>query len=135
MASESLAFIVEKKTSPSRDAVRDRLLRRYPKASWVAWDPTEVRGSTEGTAIAFGAPMREVLSLGKAKVILSLDRDFLSNEPGQLANAREFAATRAPRKTGVTTKDEHGHEASVPAVEICCDRSAAGMMISALETS
>lgn len=109
-ASEGLAFIVEKKTSPSRDAVRDRIRRKFPKATWVAWDPTEVRGLADGTAISFGAPMREVLSLSKAKVIVSLDRDFLSNEPGQLTNAREFAVTRQPKKTGGKVKDAHGHD-------------------------
>ncbi len=109
-ASEGLAFIVDKKTSPSRDAMRDRIMRKYPKASWVAWDPTEVRGQIDGTATTFGAPMREVLSLRKAKVIVSLDRDFLSNDPGQLANAREFAATRQPTKTGKMVRDSHGHD-------------------------
>jgi molybdopterin-containing oxidoreductase family iron-sulfur binding subunit len=109
-ASEGLAFIVDKKTSPSRDAVRDRILRKYPKASWVAWDPTETRGQIDGTTTTFGAPMREVLSLRKAKVIVSLDRDFLGNDPGQLTNAREFAATRLPTKTGKMVRDSHGHD-------------------------
>jgi molybdopterin-containing oxidoreductase family iron-sulfur binding subunit len=105
-----LAFVVEKKTSPSRDAVRDRILRRYPKAAWVAWDPTEVRGQIDGTTASFGAPMREVLNLRRAKVIVSLDRDFVTNEPGQLTNAREFAATRIPTKTGKKVRDDHGHD-------------------------
>ncbi len=97
---EGLAFIVEKKTSLSRSAQRERLLKKFPKAAWVSWDPVQARGPIDGSAISFGTPMRELLSLSKAKVILSLDRDFLSNEPGQLVNAREFAATRLPKRTG-----------------------------------
>ena len=63
---EGLAFLVDKKTSPTRDSVRDALLAAFPKARWVAWNPAETRGEIEGTRIAFGAPMRVQLSLDKA---------------------------------------------------------------------
>ena len=94
---EGLAFIVDKKTSPTRDAVKARLLQRWPKATWVSYDPVEAPAIAAGSAAAFGEPMRELLSLDKAKVIVSLDRDFVdarSGEPGGLVQARGFAATR-----------------------------------------
>ncbi|MFN0132630.1 MAG: TAT-variant-translocated molybdopterin oxidoreductase [Phycisphaerales bacterium] len=97
---DGLAFIVEKKTSPTRDMLRERLRTRFPKAMWVPYSPASSDAAAAGSTIAFGAPMRELLTLTeagkvKAKVIVSLDRDFLdAPEAGQLRNAREFAATR-----------------------------------------
>jgi len=105
-----LAFVVDKKTSPSRDAMRDRVLRRFKNATFVSWDAVEARGHADGTAIAMGAPMRETLRLSKARVIVSLDRDFLTGEAGSLVNAREFAATRIPKKTGAKVKGVDGHD-------------------------
>jgi molybdopterin-containing oxidoreductase family iron-sulfur binding subunit len=95
-----LAFLVEKKSSPSRDYVRDRLMQRFPKAMWVPYDATEGDGPVAGATAALGAPVREQLSLFgggqvKAKVIVSLDRDFLGQcDPNNLVHQREWAATR-----------------------------------------
>jgi MoCo/4Fe-4S cofactor protein with predicted Tat translocation signal len=95
---DGLAFLVDKKTSPSRDAARDAILKRWPSATWVAYNAVENESAILGTKIALGAPMREIYSLDKASVIFSLDRDFVcgsgEQEPGALANARGFAATR-----------------------------------------
>jgi MoCo/4Fe-4S cofactor protein with predicted Tat translocation signal len=97
---EGLAFLVEKKTSPSRDAVRDRVMGRFPKAKWIAYDATDSGSAAEGATMALGAPVREQLSLAeggqiKAKVIVSLDRDFLDQtDPNNLVHQREWAATR-----------------------------------------
>jgi len=93
-----LAFIADKKTSPTRDAMRDAVMARWPSATWVAWNPAESRGATDGSAIAFGSPKRVHLDLSKARCVLSLDSDFTNEGPDALVNARNFAATR--RVTG-----------------------------------
>ena len=104
---KGLAIIVDKKSSPTRDAVKADLRKKLPEATWIAWDSGANFSAIEGSKVAFGRPMREVLSLVKAKVIVSLDRDFVAAsgagfEPGGLVNAREFGAGR----TVVTTKDD-----------------------------
>lgn len=105
---EGLAFIVDKKTSPTRDAMKARVLAAYPKAKWVAYDPAESMGAAEGTRIAFGTPMRELYNFsvepGKetTKVIVSIDKDFVSGGADEVANARAFAATRRV----MSTKDQ-----------------------------
>jgi MoCo/4Fe-4S cofactor protein with predicted Tat translocation signal len=97
-----LAFLVEKKTSPTLEFIRDRIKTRFPQAMWVPYCPTDSDGLITGSKLAFGSPMREVLTLSAegrvaAKVIVSLDRDFLEQtDPACLANSREFAATRRP---------------------------------------
>jgi MoCo/4Fe-4S cofactor protein with predicted Tat translocation signal len=93
---EGLAIVADKKASPSRAAAIAAFRKKFPKARWVSYSPAESRSAAEGTRMVFGVPMREVLSMSKEKtrVIVSLDRDFLHKEPGELANARQFAATR-----------------------------------------
>lgn len=94
---DGLAFLVEKNTSPTRAALRDKILKKYPKAKWYAYSPSEAMGEVEGTKAAFGSPMRTVLNLKKEQtnVIVSLDRDFVQYEASELPNARQFASTRS----------------------------------------
>ncbi len=93
---DSVAIIVDKKTSPTRDAMKAAILAKWPKATWVAWNPADQRGPAEGTRLAFGAPMRDLYSFSQAKVVVSLDRDFLNTiaESNGLTHAREWAKTR-----------------------------------------
>ncbi|MDI9637737.1 TAT-variant-translocated molybdopterin oxidoreductase [Geitlerinema splendidum] len=95
---EGLAFLVEKTTSPSRDWMKGRIKARWPKAKWLAYEPIDESQMAEGTRSAFGEAMRPMFALEKAKVIVSLSRDFLG-EPGALAEARGFAAGRRVRGT------------------------------------
>jgi molybdopterin-containing oxidoreductase family iron-sulfur binding subunit len=99
-----LAFVCDKQSSPTRQAAIANLRQRFPKAAWVSYSPTEATSGAEGTKIAFGKPMREILSLtkDKTKIVVSLDRDFLYHEAGEIPNARQFAATRLV----LNTKDE-----------------------------
>lgn len=98
---EGIAFIVEKKNSPTRDDVKKQLLTKWPKATWVAYSPFEAVGEAEGTRIAFGSAMRAVFNFSKdtTNVIVSLDRDFLHQEAASLISARSFASTRAVMST------------------------------------
>ncbi|MCB9845692.1 MAG: TAT-variant-translocated molybdopterin oxidoreductase [Phycisphaeraceae bacterium] len=99
-----LAILTNKKSSPSREAVRDALKRKYANAIWAVYEPSESGTVGAGCALAFGAPRREVLSLAKASTIVSIDRDFLNtssaNEPRAMAHARDFASTRRPMRPG-----------------------------------
>ncbi len=90
---EGLAFLVEKTTSPSRDWVRGRIRARWPKAAWLPYETIDDAASLEGTRAAFGEAMRPMFALEKAKVVVSLGRDFLG-EPGALSEARGFSAGR-----------------------------------------
>ena len=77
-----LAFLVEKATSPSRDALRDRLLRRWRGARWFAYDASDDEGALAGAALAFGRPMRPEYRVENADVVVCLDRDLLGCEGG-----------------------------------------------------
>jgi molybdopterin-containing oxidoreductase family iron-sulfur binding subunit len=95
-----LAIIVDKKTSPSRDAMRDAVKARFPQAMWIAYDALDNRGAIDGGRLAFGRAVRAVYSFAKAKVVLSLDDDFTNYGPMALTYARDFANTRRVSKVG-----------------------------------
>lgn len=96
---EGLAFVVDKKRSASREAMKARVKKEFPKAAWIAWDPTGGDEIVLGAKTAFGRPMREVLHLDQADVIVSLDRDILLDDPAMLRNTRGFASRRSPMTT------------------------------------
>jgi len=96
-----LAFLVGKKTSPSRDRMRDAVMQRWPQAQWIPYEPVDDEAPVEGSATAFASPHREVLHLDRARVIVSLDRDFVDPaETDFLRHSREFAATRRLSRAG-----------------------------------
>ena len=75
-----LAFLVDKKTSPTRNALKARIMRRWPEARWHAYSPSERSGAAEGARIAFGSPARVHYDLTKARRIVSLAGTTEANE-------------------------------------------------------
>jgi len=100
-----LAFVVGKQTSPSRDAMRDAVLRRWPNARWVAYEPLEDTAAVEGSRLAFGEPMRAELRLDRAKRIVLVEHDPTTGGPDELRNARGLVAGRGPDRA----TDAQGH--------------------------
>jgi MoCo/4Fe-4S cofactor protein with predicted Tat translocation signal len=96
-----LCFIYDLVSGPTQAALLARVAKKWPAAMLVPFDALENAGEIEGTRLAFGSPMHELLDIAKAKVIVALDRDFLQHEPGALANARGWGASRRV----ITTKD------------------------------
>ncbi|HYF15070.1 MAG TPA: TAT-variant-translocated molybdopterin oxidoreductase [Phycisphaerales bacterium] len=94
-----IAFVVRKNASPTRAALRDRLLGqsgRWRNAKWFAYSPAWGEAEFEGTRLAFGRPMRVVpmMTREKTSVILCIDRDLLDNDPMMLPASRQHGATR-----------------------------------------
>jgi len=102
----NLAFLVEKATSPSRDEMRARIQARWGKCKWYAYEAVDDENALEGSKLAFGVPHRELTRLENARVIVSLERDFLGGEGCTLPEARGFAAGRIREGTSP------GHEAA-----------------------
>jgi MoCo/4Fe-4S cofactor protein with predicted Tat translocation signal len=96
-----LAIVCDKKTSPTLDAMRARVMSAYPRATWVWWDAADRRrNSIDGTRTAFGSPRRVLHEFDRDSVVLSLDADFLSEGPNQINEARAFGASRRVEKSG-----------------------------------
>ncbi|MEO0762997.1 MAG: TAT-variant-translocated molybdopterin oxidoreductase, partial [Pseudomonadota bacterium] len=58
-----LVILAGETSSPTRDAVRDRLRARWPLAQFIAYNAIGPDTKTNGLRLAFGQPHRELLSL------------------------------------------------------------------------
>jgi len=80
--------------SPSVLALRDRLQRAYPRMTWVEYEPISDGAAIAGAKQAFGEPVRLDYHFDQAKVIVSLDEDFLGVHPASMKYTRDFAVGR-----------------------------------------
>lgn len=91
---EGLAFLAESSTSPSRARLQKIIAQKFPKAQWFTRDAIDSGIHQRAATQAFGQPVKPVFNFDKAKVILSLDCDFLGGEDDSHNHIRQFAAGR-----------------------------------------
>ena len=89
-----LAFLAESSTSPSRARLQAIIARKFPQAKWVVADAIDSGIHQRAASRAFGSSVRPVFNFDKAKVILSLDADFLGGEDDSHNHIRKFSAGR-----------------------------------------
>src|ERR1039457_150837 len=97
---EGLAFFAESSTSPSRARLQKIIAQKLPKSQWFTYDAIDSGIHQRAATQAFGQPVRPVYHFDKAKVILSLDCDFLGGEDGAHDHIRQFAAGPATSAGG-----------------------------------
>jgi molybdopterin-containing oxidoreductase family iron-sulfur binding subunit len=95
---EGLAFLAESCTSPSRARLQRILAQKFPKSQWFTYDAIDSGTHQRAATQAFGQPVKPVFHFDKAKVILSLDCDFLGGEDDVHSYIRDFARGRKPGK-------------------------------------
>ncbi|MEM7622339.1 MAG: TAT-variant-translocated molybdopterin oxidoreductase [Planctomycetota bacterium] len=94
-AGAGLAFVVDRRSSPTLLDMQRRVMAKFPRATWVWWDPIDERRSElDGTTLVLQTPSRVYRDFSKARCVVSLDADFVDSGPDQLTNARAFASTR-----------------------------------------
>ena len=91
---EGLAFLAESNTSPSRARLQKIIAQKFPKSQWFTNDAIDSGIHQRAATQAFGQPVKPVFHFDKAKVILSLDCDFLGGEDGAHEHISKFAAGR-----------------------------------------
>ncbi len=87
-------ILTETVTSPSLAAQIREVLQELPQAKWHQYQPINRDNPQAGALLAFGEVVDQVLRLENADVIVSLDADFLSSQPGNMRYTREFARRR-----------------------------------------
>lgn len=90
-----LVVLSEPTSSPALQDMRKRLLAAFPNMVWAEWCAINDDSQRTGTKAAFGAAQRVHPRFDKATVVLSLDSDFLGDDPSSVANARAWAAGRS----------------------------------------
>jgi molybdopterin-containing oxidoreductase family iron-sulfur binding subunit len=92
---EGLAFLAESSTSPSRQWLQMRISQKFPKAKWYVHEPVDLDIHRRAASEAFGY-RRPVFKYDAAKVIVSLDCDFIGSEEDAHNHIRRFAEGRKP---------------------------------------
>jgi len=89
-----LAFLAETSASPTRERLVRALRAKHPRAVWAEYEPLADEAPAAAAQAAFGASVKPVYQLGKAKRIVSIDCDFLHAEAGSMFYARSYSAGR-----------------------------------------
>ena len=90
-----VAVLAEPTSSPTINALRRNLQTTYPDARWITYRPEGDDQERLGLQEVAGRPVRPLYRFSNARVILSLDADFLGPTGLNFVhNTSEFAASR-----------------------------------------
>jgi molybdopterin-containing oxidoreductase family iron-sulfur binding subunit len=81
-------------TSPTLLNDLSNFLKLYPKARWHSYDPIHEQFTRQASQIVFGKEVKPLYDFREAKVILSLDHDFLGPGPAREKYTKEFMSRR-----------------------------------------
>ena len=116
-----LHFLLAPITSPTVHRMRHAVLARFPSAQFHTWAPVTDGNAREGVRLAYGTAGRPTYDFARAKVVVSLDSDFLGTEPGMARNARAFASGRTVRSTSDTMNRLYIAESTLSVTGIASD--------------
>jgi MoCo/4Fe-4S cofactor protein with predicted Tat translocation signal len=91
---DGLVFMAESSTSPSRARLQKIIAGKFPKSQWFTFDAIDSGIHQRAASQAFGRSVRPIFNFDKAKVILSLDCDFLGGEDDGHNHIKKFVAGR-----------------------------------------
>jgi len=78
---KKVGFLVDRTSSPARNELLKKIKAKYSGATFYTHNALQGTGRDEAAAELFGEGVVAVPNLSKAKRILSIDCDFLGNEP------------------------------------------------------
>lgn len=93
---DGLAFLVERKNSPTRDRLRTEIEARYPGVIWCEYEPLGDDLARQAVTNVFGEGVRLRSRFERADVILALDSDFLNTSDKGVSYAEGFFTRRNP---------------------------------------
>jgi molybdopterin-containing oxidoreductase family iron-sulfur binding subunit len=91
---QGLSFLLERSGSPSRLRLQKILTEKFPQARWYVYEPVDLGVKRRAASIAFGQSVKPYYRFDAAKVIVSLDCDFLGSEEDVHNHIRRFAHGR-----------------------------------------
>jgi MoCo/4Fe-4S cofactor protein with predicted Tat translocation signal len=91
---KAIRILTETIGSPTFGAVIDEVVKTYPTAKWVQYEPVNCDNVREGSRLAFGDYVNTIYDFSKALRVVSLDSDFLISGPAAVRYARDFNRLR-----------------------------------------
>lgn len=92
---KGVGIVLSQTSSPTRQRLIREVGKALPGISFYSYESLNGAGAAAARK-AYGSGVVASVDLSKAKKILSLDRDFLGNEPVGEDSLREFSGTRDP---------------------------------------
>jgi len=93
-----IRILTETITSPTMGDQIRAIQKLFPGAKWHQWEPAGGHSARAAATQTFGQPVNTYYDLTAAKVVVSMDADFLASGPGSLRYARQFSAGRRVRE-------------------------------------
>ena len=84
----------EATSSPTVQALKRKLLGKYPGLVWHEYEPLSWDNERAGTQMAFGTAARPMAHLDKCTTIVTIDCDIFVEHPAAMAYSRDFARSR-----------------------------------------
>lgn len=116
---EGLRILTGTVTSPTLAAQIQSLLAELPKARWHQYEPAGRHEVHAGAVRAFGESVEVRYELADADVIVALDADFLTQGPGAVRYAHQWAERRRAGSGAGTAKADPAAMNRLYALESC----------------
>ncbi len=97
---EKVGVLLSESTSPTRKALIDDLAKAAPGIRFFSYEALAPTGARRAAAALHGPGVLPVVDLGGVRRVLSLDCDFLGNDPVGEDSFGEFSSTREPDAEG-----------------------------------
>jgi MoCo/4Fe-4S cofactor protein with predicted Tat translocation signal len=95
-----VGLLLSESTSPTRKALLADLAKAAPGVRFFSYEALAPAGERAVAAALYGPGVLPVVNLSSVDRVLSLDCDFLGNEPVGEDSTTEFSATRNPDRAG-----------------------------------
>jgi MoCo/4Fe-4S cofactor protein with predicted Tat translocation signal len=99
---QGLHILAESSTSPSRQRMQRLLSDKFPSVGWCVYDAIDSDVFQRAASLSFGQPLRPLFHFDRAKIILSLDCDFIGGEDDAHNYIAGFARGRKPESGGMS---------------------------------
>ena len=97
---EGLAFLVERKNSPTRDRLRAELEAKFPGMIWSEYEPLGTSETEKAVAACFSPGTRLIPKFERADIVLALDSEFFSSSEKGVGFSAGFFPRRNPDQKG-----------------------------------
>ncbi|HET8937914.1 MAG TPA: 4Fe-4S dicluster domain-containing protein [Polyangiales bacterium] len=97
-----LYILTQPSMSPTYVRARQLVVDRMPSSRIAVYTPVPNSNAREAARLALGVPAHAIYDYARAKVVLSLDSDFLGTDPGSTLASRQYANARDMESAGAS---------------------------------